>query len=108
MSAQNYATAATSYKKLDLSEKNTSKRRGRACTRKEKRNTSYETRIIRDRLAVSSALREYNREKHAAEKDNVESFALTELKSHVKMCEGNLKMAHISQEAMSKFPPLHV
>ena len=113
---QGFANASGSYKQVTYS-KHLSKKRGRSFNRRERRNSSMESRIIRDVLAASFASKELRKEMKQFEKTVGEAAGrgihdipmpefLTSLRDTAKLAEGNLKMAQISFEAMSQVPPL--
>jgi hypothetical protein len=113
---QGFANASASYKQVTYS-KHLTKKRGRSFNRKERRNSCTVNRIMRDSLAASFASKEFRKEMKQFEK-TVEGAAgrgihdipvpefLTTLHETAKLAEGNLKMAQISYDAMSKYPPL--
>lgn len=119
MSKQNFqeiAQSASNYRLLSA-EKVLTKRRGRACTRNEKRGISPDQRILSEQMSLSSALKEYSKEKAQFEKLMKEVGSrgiadieappfLSELKQKAQLAKGNLKSAEISRDAMAAVPPL--
>ena len=108
--AQEFAQSASNYKEIEVA-KVLSKKRGRACNKKEKVQT-LETRIMRDQLVVSFMNRELRREMKQFEKAAHEMTGLPVpesiviLRENVKLAEGNLTGAYCSNAAMDKYPPL--
>lgn len=113
---QEFANSASNYRDLDL-ETVLKKKRGRSCTRRERRTSNIDSRIIRDRLAAQFAQREYSKEMNHFENTVSEGASrgihdipmpqfLIDLSESAHLAEANLKSAHISKAAMSKFPPL--
>lgn len=108
--AQELSESASDYKKLTLT-KNLSKKRGRACNKKT-RNTSLDSRIVRDQLILSHTLRELRRETNQFDKagngtPNVQlSDAVIALRESAKIAEGNLSSARSAKAGMDRFPPM--
>lgn len=113
---QGFANNTSSYKQVTY-EKHLTKKRGRSYNRKERRNKCMESRIVREQLASSFAAKEYRKEMKQFEKTVSEASGrgihdipmpefLVDLREASKLADGNLKMAQISHEAMTKYPPL--
>lgn len=113
---QEFAQSASDYKELTL-DKNLKKKRGRSCVRREKRHSSIDSRIMRDRLASSFAYREFRKEMKQFEKTKTEAaqrgiYDIPEpeflgiLRESSNLADANLKSANVSKAAMDQFPPL--
>ncbi len=113
--AQELSQSASNYKEATLT-KVLSKKRGRACNKRNK-NNSLDSRILRDQLIVSYMNKELRREMKQFEKTvhevsgrGVNDIPLPDsiaiLRENVKLAEGNLVEARISKAAMDKYPPL--
>lgn len=113
---QEFATAAAGYKDI-TPEKFHAKKRGRSVNRREKRNVSIDSRIIREQLSLHFANREFRKEMKQFQK-TVEEVAgrgihdipmpehLVALKANAKLAETNYAGARLIKAAMQAYPPL--
>lgn len=101
----------------DFCEKLVRKKRGRSFNRRDNRGLGAATRILRDKLAMAFASKEFHKEMNQFEKTVKEASSrgifdipmpdfLCSLKSNLHLMEGNLNQARIANEAVTKYPPL--